>query len=79
MEKAQGHEKQRRYDLARQAFQRAIDEAPNTNAQPWPHAYPGTTDTDHSNMFQNTVINCPTFDYALWKSIAQSGSKNHFY
>jgi hypothetical protein len=57
----------------------AIDEATNTNVQPWPHTYPGTTDTDHSNMFQNTLINCPTFDYALWKSIAQSGSKNHFY
>ncbi len=57
----------------------AIDEAPNTNVQPWPHTFPGTVDTDHSNMFQNTVINCPTFDYALWKSIAQSGSKNHYY
>ena len=57
----------------------AIDSAPNTNVQPWPHTYPGTTDTDHSNMFQNTLINCPTFDYALWKSIAQSGSKNHYY
>jgi hypothetical protein len=56
-----------------------IDEAPNTNVQPWPHTYPGDTVTDHSNMFQNSVVDCPTFDYALWKSIAQSGSRNHYY
>lgn len=47
--------------------------------QPWPYTSPGSTTDDHSNLFQNTVINCPTFDYALWKSIAQSGNKNHFY
>ena len=48
-------------------------------AQPWPSTSPGSTTDDTSNLFQNTVINCPTFDYALWKSIAQSGNKNHYY
>lgn len=57
----------------------AIDEATNTNPQPWPHAYPGTTDTDHSNLFQFTLVDCPTFEYNLWKSIARSGGKNHYY
>ncbi|MBI1950497.1 MAG: hypothetical protein HYS34_03955, partial [Acidobacteria bacterium] len=47
--------------------------------QPWPSTSPGSTTGDSSNLFQNTVINCPTFDYALWKAIAQSGNKNHFY
>ncbi|MEK7799648.1 MAG: hypothetical protein AAB297_07445, partial [Acidobacteriota bacterium] len=47
--------------------------------QPWPSTSPGSTTDDNSNLFQNTVINCPTFDYALWKAIAQSGNKNHFY
>ncbi|HKQ98555.1 MAG TPA: pilus assembly PilX N-terminal domain-containing protein, partial [Candidatus Polarisedimenticolia bacterium] len=49
--------------------------------QPWPwtSGAADTTDTDHSNLFQNTVINCPTFDYSLWKTIAQSGMKNHYY
>jgi Tfp pilus assembly protein PilX len=47
--------------------------------QPWHSASPGSTTDDLSNLFQNTVINCPTFDYALWKSIAQSGNKNNFY
>jgi Tfp pilus assembly protein PilX len=50
-----------------------------SDPQPWHSASPGSTTTDSSNLFQNTVINCPTFDYGLWKSIAQSGNKNHFY
>ena len=56
----------------------AIDIAPNTQPQPWPFTWPGTLD-EHSNLFQNTVVNCPTFDYALWKSVAQSGMKNNYY
>jgi PilX N-terminal len=47
--------------------------------QPYPVVWPGSTTTDHSNLFQNTAMNCPTFDYSLWKSIAQSGNKNNFY
>ena len=47
--------------------------------QPYPWASSHTTGNDHSNIFQNTVINCPTFDYNLWKTIAQSGMKNHYY
>lgn len=47
--------------------------------QPWKWAMANTTSNDHSNIFQNTVINCPTFDYNLWKTIAQSGMKNHYY
>ena len=47
--------------------------------QPWKWAMANTTSNDHSNLFQNTVINCPTFDYNLWKTIAQSGMKNHYY
>lgn len=57
----------------------AINGAPNTNPQPWPWASATAPDQDHSNLFQNTVINCPQFDYALWKSIAQSGMKNMYY
>ncbi|HYV86913.1 MAG TPA: pilus assembly PilX N-terminal domain-containing protein [Patescibacteria group bacterium] len=53
--------------------------APNSNPQPWPWSSGTPLDQDHSNLFQNTVINCPTFDYALWKSIAQSGMKNMYY
>ncbi|MBI4169555.1 MAG: hypothetical protein HY510_06430 [Acidobacteria bacterium] len=47
--------------------------------QPWPWASATPTDQDHSNIFQNTPMNCPTFDYALWKSIAQSGNRGHYY
>ena len=57
----------------------AINGAPNSNPQPWPWASATPPDQDHSNLFQNTVINCPTFDYSLWKSIAQSGMKNNYY
>lgn len=57
----------------------AIDEATNTNPQPWPWNAATPIDAEHSNLFQHTVINCPTFDYNLWKSIAQSGMKNNFY
>jgi Tfp pilus assembly protein PilX len=57
----------------------AINGAPNTNPQPWPWASATPPDQDHSNLFQNSVINCPQFDYALWKSIAQSGMKNMYY
>ncbi|HEV8199656.1 MAG TPA: pilus assembly PilX N-terminal domain-containing protein [Candidatus Polarisedimenticolia bacterium] len=56
--------------------------APNTNPQPYPFADTtplGQGNGEHSNLFQNTVVNCPTFDYALWKQIAQSGLKNNYY
>jgi len=56
-----------------------IDEAPNTNVQPWPWNAATALDAEHSNMFQNTVVNCPTFDYNQWKWIAQSGLKNNYY
>jgi hypothetical protein len=56
-----------------------IDEATNGNPQPWPHTYPGDTTSDHSNLFQNTLISCPTFDYSLWKWIAQSGNRKNYY
>ncbi len=49
------------------------------DAQPFHWQVANTTSNDHSNLFQNTVINCPTFDYNLWKTIAQSGMKNHYY
>src|SRR5262245_37586220 len=59
---------------------------PNTNPQPFPmtfpggtYPYPGTGDQTHTNIFQNTVINCPTFDYNLWKSIAQGGNRGNYY
>jgi hypothetical protein len=57
----------------------AIVGAPNSNPQPWPWASATPPDQDHSNLFQNTVVNCPTFDYGLWKSISQSGLKNIYY
>jgi hypothetical protein len=47
--------------------------------QPWHYVSPGSTTADHTNIFQNTVINCPSFDYNLWKSIAQGGMKNNHY
>jgi hypothetical protein len=52
--------------------------------QPYPMStyYPGSGtggNGSHTNLFQNTVINCPTFDYNLWKSISQSGSKGSYY
>src|SRR5207247_6279439 len=53
--------------------------APTTNPQPYPVTYPGNGQTSHSNIFQNTVINCPAFDYNLWKSIAQGGNRGNFY
>ncbi|HZN02644.1 MAG TPA: PilX N-terminal domain-containing pilus assembly protein [Candidatus Polarisedimenticolia bacterium] len=56
-----------------------IDSAGNTNPQPWPWPSSPDLDKEHSNLFQNTTVNCPTFDYALWKSIAQSGLKNNYY
>lgn len=52
---------------------------PNSNVQPYPFAYPGDGTTSHSNIFQNTVINCPAFDYSLWKSIAQGGNRGNYY
>ena len=50
-----------------------------SNPQPYPVAYPGDGQTSHSNIFQNTVINCPAFDYNLWKSIAQGGNRGNYY
>lgn len=44
----------------------------------WPGSGTGGNGS-HTNMFQNTVINCPTFDYNLWKSISQGGSKGNYY
>lgn len=62
----------------------ALSFAATTDAQPMPFlsggaVWPGSTSTDHSNLFQNTPMNCPTFDYNQWKAIAQSGVKNTFY
>jgi len=56
-----------------------VDEAPNTNVQPWPWNAATALDAEHSNIFQNTVVNCPTFDYNQWKWIAQSGLRNNYY
>jgi Tfp pilus assembly protein PilX len=56
----------------------AIDEAPNRNVQPWA-ADLADPANDHSNLFQHTMIRCPAFDYALWKSIAQSGLRGVSY
>ncbi len=57
-----------------------------TNPQPYPMTYPGGTypypgdgSNYHTNLFQNTVINCPAFDYNLWKSIAQGGNRGNYY
>ena len=57
-----------------------IDQAaPSTAVQPWPYNAASAINVDHSNLFQNTVVNCPTFDYAMWKSIAQSGLRSNNY
>ncbi|OLD64902.1 MAG: hypothetical protein AUI47_03845 [Acidobacteria bacterium 13_1_40CM_2_68_5] len=59
---------------------------PNSNPQPYPmtfpggtYPYPGNGTSYHTNVFQNTVINCPAFDYNLWKSIAQGGNRGNYY
>lgn len=52
---------------------------PTSDQQPWHYDSTVPIDQDHTNLFQNTVINCPTFDYAMWKAIAQSGNRNHYY
>jgi PilX N-terminal len=51
----------------------------STDAQPCKFDPSHATTDDHSNLFQNTPMNCPTFDYNLWKSIAQSGNKNTYF
>ena len=63
-----------------------INAMPNSNPQPFPmtfpggtYPYPGDGGTYHTNIFQNTVINCPAFDYNLWKSIAQGGNRGNYY
>ena len=53
-----------------------------TDVQPWHFddvAFPGDETADHSNLFQHTVVNCPTFEYPMWKAISQSGNKNNWY
>ncbi len=49
------------------------------DAQPWPWSSTAPIAQDHSNLFQNTPTICPTFDYGIWKSIAQSGVKGAYY
>src|SRR5262245_11718310 len=60
--------------------------SPNTNPQPYPmtwpggaNPYPGTGNATHTNLFQNTVVNCPSFEYNLWKAIAQAGNRGNYY
>jgi hypothetical protein len=57
----------------------AIAGSPNSNRQPWPFTYPGDGATGHSNLFQNIPVDCPSFDYDLWKSIAQGGQRGTYY
>jgi type II secretory pathway pseudopilin PulG len=50
-----------------------------TDTQPCHFVTTSTPANDHSNLFQNTPSNCPTFDYNLWKAISQSHNKNNYY
>jgi hypothetical protein len=44
-----------------------------------PNPYPSNWDGCHSNVFQLTPVDCPSFDYHLWKLIAQAGANAHYY
>jgi hypothetical protein len=57
----------------------AIDGAPNGDRQPWPHVFPGSMTSDHSNLFQHGAAACPVFAYDTWKAIARSGGRHHYY
>lgn len=47
--------------------------APGNQIQPYPYN-PGTpTADDNSNIWQHSVTSCPSFDYGMWKQVAQSG------
>ncbi len=42
----------------------------------------GTAPDDHSNLFQNLPagsVPCPSFEYPMWKALAQQGGRNTFY
>jgi hypothetical protein len=47
---------------------------------PGPHPYPTSWDGTHSNVFHNTTVDCPEYDYHLWKRIAMAGGSGaHYY
>lgn len=47
--------------------------SPGNLLQPYPYNSASPTADDNSNEFQHSVVSCPTFDYDLWKQVAQSG------
>ncbi|HKY32167.1 MAG TPA: pilus assembly PilX N-terminal domain-containing protein [Candidatus Polarisedimenticolia bacterium] len=40
---------------------------------PYPYNAGTPTADDNSNLFQHSVVSCPSFEYDLWKNVAQSG------
>jgi hypothetical protein len=53
--------------------------APGNQIQPYPYNSATPTADDNSNLFQYSVVSCPTFDYDLWKQVAQSGFEDTHY
>ena len=47
--------------------------SPGNLIQPYPYNPATPTADDNSNEFQHSVVSCPTFEYDLWKQVAQSG------
>jgi len=47
--------------------------SPGNLLQPYPYNPAAPTTDDNSNLFQHSVVSCPSFDYDLWKGVAQSG------
>ena len=47
--------------------------SPGNLIQPYPYNSGTPTADDNSNLFQHSVVSCPSFDYDLWKQVARSG------
>jgi len=53
--------------------------SPGNLVQPYPYDPNNPLADDNSNLIQHSVVSCPSFDYALWKQVAQSGFSNAHY
>jgi hypothetical protein len=53
--------------------------SPGNLTQPFPYNSASPTSDDNSNLFQYSVSTCPSFDYDLWKQVAQSGFDDSHY
>jgi len=53
--------------------------SPGNLVQPYPYDPNNPLADDNSNLIQHSVVSCPSFDYHLWKQVAQSGFSNAHY